>query len=197
VENIQKIKRKLTQLGYSNKAQAAILANAEVETGGTFDPAQQQTSSKGGKGHGIFQFDFMHPYYQRWKGGEEDTIEKQIDFMHEVIQGDQQDLIGKGNAKKLRAALDSGDVKTATKGFMNIFEKPGKPHTNRRLEAADKHLAALKEGKEGLTQRAPAGEPPSTLLGKYAPTPRKKPRRPDTVFSDMINRVATGEDYGG
>lgn len=127
-------KRLLADKGYGPAAIAGILGNVDVETGGSFDPSQKQYG--GGPGHGLFQFDFMKPYYFKWLGDREDSIESQIDFMHDMIYGDQQDILGRGNAKKLQDILAGEDVEAAAKGFMDIFEKPSKPHLDRRLQSA-------------------------------------------------------------
>ena len=62
--------------------------------------------------------------------------------MHETIYGDEQDIIGRGNAKKLRKGLEEAKTpEEAAEIFMNIFEKPGVPHLDRRLEAASKYVS--------------------------------------------------------
>jgi hypothetical protein len=138
---------KLTELGYSKDAIAGIMANIEVETGGTFDPKQKQELSNGGvgKGRGLFQIEVGNPLYSGYKDfleqtGKKNTAESQIEFMHETIYGDYQDIIGAGHARELRKTFESGDAKQATLEFMKRWERPGKPHTERRLKAATNYL---------------------------------------------------------
>jgi len=127
--------------GYTPTAIAGIMGNIDVETGGTFNFQEKQ---RGGKGYGVFQFDFLNPYYQKYleKSEKKDSLEAQIDFMHETVYGDEQDIIGRGNAKKLRKGLEEAKTaEEAAETFMNIFEKPGVPHLDRRLEAASKYVS--------------------------------------------------------
>ena len=127
--------------GYTPTAIAGIMGNIDVETGGTFNFQEKQ---RGGKGYGVFQFDFLNPYYQKYleKSEKQDSLEAQIDFMHETVYGDEQDIIGRGNAKKLRKGLEEAKTaEEAAETFMNIFEKPGVPHLDRRKESANKYVS--------------------------------------------------------
>ena len=63
--------------------------------------------------------------------------------MHETIYGDLQHVIGKGHAKKLRVLFMTGTVEEITEGFERIWEKPSKPHSQRRQKSAKKHLAKI------------------------------------------------------
>jgi len=131
----------LKEKGYTSTAIAGIMANIDVETGGTFSFQEKQ---RGGKGYGVFQFDFLNPYYQKYleKSEKKDSLESQIDFMHETVYGNEQDIIGKGNAKKLREGLENAKTpEEAAEIFMNIFEKPGVPHLDRRIKAASKYVS--------------------------------------------------------
>ena len=128
----------LKEKGYTPTAIAGIMANIDVETGGTFNFQEKQ---RGGKGYGVFQFDFLNPYYQKYleKSEKKDSLESQIDFMHETVYGNEQNIIGAGNAKKLREGLENAKTpEEATEIFMNIFEKPGVPHLERRIESSKK-----------------------------------------------------------
>ena len=127
--------------GYTPTAIAGIMGNIDVETGGTFNFQEKQ---RGGKGYGVFQFDFLNPYYQKYleKSEKKDSLESQIDFMHETVYGNEQDIIGKGNAKKLREGLENAKTpEEAAEIFMNIFEKPGVPHLDRRIKASSKYVS--------------------------------------------------------
>ena len=137
---------KLEDLGYSKDAIAGIMANIDVETGGSFDPEQKQQLNGGGigKGRGLFQLEVGNPLYTAYgdfleKNKKENSAEAQIEFMHETIYGDYQDIIGRGHAKQLRNTFESGDAKQATLEFMKRWERPGKPHTERRLAAANNY----------------------------------------------------------
>ena len=128
----------LKEKGYTPTAIAGIMANIDVETGGTFSFQEKQ---RGGKGYGVFQFDFLNPYYQKYleKSEKKDSLESQIDFMHETVYGNEQNIIGAGNAKKLREGLENAKTpEEAAEIFMNIFEKPGVPHLERRIESSKK-----------------------------------------------------------
>jgi len=128
----------LKEKGYTPTAIAGIMANIDVETGGTFNFQEKQ---RGGKGYGVFQFDFLNPYYQKYleKSEKKDSLESQIDFMHETVYGNEQNIIGAGNAKKLREGLENAKTpEEAAEIFMNIFEKPGVPHLERRIESSKK-----------------------------------------------------------
>lgn len=143
----QTVYNKLQDLGYSKEAIAGIMANIDVETGGTFDPEQKQKLSNGGigRGRGLFQLEVGNALYNGYadflaKNNKTNSAESQLEFMHETIYGDYQDTIGRGHAKKLRETFESGDAKKATLEFMNRWERPGKPHTERRLKAADTYV---------------------------------------------------------
>ena len=143
----QTVYNKLQDLGYSKEAIAGIMANIDVETGGTFDPAQKQQLNNGGigKGRGLFQIEVGNALYNGYadflaKNNKTNSAESQLEFMHETVYGDYQDIIGRGNAKKLRNTFESGDSKKATLDFMNIWERPSKPHTERRVKAANNYL---------------------------------------------------------
>jgi hypothetical protein len=140
--NKSKVQTLLSDRGFSPEAQAAILGNIAVETGDSFDYQQKQKG--GGKGYGLFQFDFMKPYYDKFlkDNNFEDSPTSQMDFMYETIYGSLQDLIGKGNAAKLRDSFQSKDVEQITKDFMNIWEKPGVPHEERRVKEALKFYSS-------------------------------------------------------
>lgn len=135
------VSQELMNMGLRKEAVAGILGNIDVETGGTFDPGQKQIG--GGKGHGLFQFDFMKSHYNDWRGDKPDDTATQLAFMQDVIYGDRQDIIGEKNAAKLRASFETGSAEDVAVDFMNIFERPGKPHKERRVQAAKQHLQEI------------------------------------------------------
>jgi hypothetical protein len=138
-ENKIRVVSKLKSLGYTPSAITGIVANIDVETGGTFDYQQKQIK---GPGYGLFQLDPSGPLPKAYedfkkKTGKEDSAESQIEFMHETIYGDYQDVIGSGNAEKLRTTFESGDGYDSTKTFMELWERPGVPHFDRRIASAE------------------------------------------------------------
>ena len=58
----------LKEKGLSPDAIGAVMANIDVETGGTY---QHSTQQKGGNGYGLCQSDYMKPYYSQWLGENE------------------------------------------------------------------------------------------------------------------------------
>jgi len=113
----------LKEKGYSDKATAGILANIELETGGTFDYQQKE---KDGNAYGLFQYDFMKPYYEDYleREGKDDSMEAQIDYMDDVVKGNEQMLGGKERTI-LKGELFSGKFEPdrIAKSFNSIFEK--------------------------------------------------------------------------
>ena len=141
--SVEGVTTALKQRGYSNAAIAGILGNIHVETGGTFKHDQKQLG--GGKGYGLFQFDFMRPYYKGWlkDEGYEDSLDAQVEFMDRVITGEVP-MLGTKERKELETVLRySDDPKEIAHTFMTIFEKPGKPHAEKRLSAAEKYFNLL------------------------------------------------------
>ena len=125
----------LKNKGYSKAAIAGIIGNIDVETGGTFDYQQKQ---KKGSGYGLFQFDFMKKHYNKWLKDNKlkDSAKAQVDFFHDTVFGDSQDVIGRGNALKVQAALQQEDPERIATDLSDIWLKPGKPHIQRRQASA-------------------------------------------------------------
>lgn len=123
---------------FPENAVPALMASIDVETGGTFDYKQKQ---KGGKGYGLFQFDFHKPYYNKWLNSnkKQDSAEAQLDYLHDTLYGRNQDVIGKRTAKELRMAIDQQDPGTLTQTLTDSFLRPGKPNMEKRLEAINKY----------------------------------------------------------
>lgn len=126
---------------FPENAVPALMASIDVETGGSFDYKQKQ---KGGKGYGLFQFDFHKPYYNKWlnTNKRKDSAEAQIDYLHDSLYGRNQDVIGRGTAKELRMAIDQQDPGTLTQTLTDSFLRPGKPNMEKRLEAINKYGAS-------------------------------------------------------
>jgi len=126
---------------------SAMLGNIDVETGGTFDFQQKQ---KGGNGYGLFQFDFHKPFYKKFlkENQLEDSVDSQVRYTFENIYGNQQEVLGEGNAKKLRDAFKTkSNPIELSDDIMNIFLRPGKPHADRRRESTRMYSLAITPAK--------------------------------------------------
>ena len=150
VENTPSVEDKQNEIikhlkdkGYSNAAISGILGNIDVETGSTFDFQQEEEGE--GKGYGLFQFDFMKSHYDGWlnKNKKDDSIQSQIDFMDDIIQGkkfiDTKDgkieMLSPKERVKLQTLLrESDDPSETALEFNKIFEK-GK-FNDRRVDSA-------------------------------------------------------------
>ena len=118
---------------------AGLTGNAAVESAYSFDPAQKQIG--GGKGYGVYQFDFHRPYYNTFlkENNLKDNVDSQNKYVYENIYGDLQNIVGEGNAKALREAFKSGDAQLINETFRTKFLKPNpeKAHTDRRAAQTD------------------------------------------------------------
>ena len=126
---------------------SAMLGNIDVETGGTFDFQQKQ---KGGNGYGLFQFDFHKPFYKKFlkENQLEDSVDSQVRYTFENIYGNQQEVLGEGNAEKLRDAFKTkSNPIELSDDIMNIFLRPGKPHADRRRESTRMYSLAITPAK--------------------------------------------------
>jgi len=130
-KNKKDIYNYMIQKGFSDNAAAGIMGNIGVETGYTYDYKQKQ---KGGQGEGLFQFDFMKPYYKDYlkQNNLKDSMESQVDFVHETIYGNQKDVIGAGRAKTIADVFNSGSVEDASNIFLDEFERPKNPEATRK-----------------------------------------------------------------
>ena len=118
---------------------AGLSGNAAVESAYSFDPAQKQIG--GGKGYGVYQFDFHRPYYNTFlkENNLKDDVDSQNKYVYENIYGDLQNVVGEGNAKALREAFKSGDPQLINETFRTKFLKPKKEkaHADRRAAQTD------------------------------------------------------------
>ena len=123
--------------------EAAMYGNSSVETGGSYKHDQKQYG--GGGGYGVFQFDFHKPYYREYleEEGLPDNTDSQVRYVYENIYGKKKNILGAGNAKKLREAFESNDPEFVSDQFMSIFLRPGKPHRDRRVDATKKYFDQL------------------------------------------------------
>ena len=124
---------------------AALAGNASVESGGSFDPAQKQIG--GGGGRGVYQFDFHRKYYNKFlkDNNLNDDVNSQNKYVYENIYGDLKNIVGEGNAAKIREAFESGDPQEANEVFRTKFLRPGKPHADRRAEKTDFYFEQMKD----------------------------------------------------
>ena len=131
----------------SKNAVAAIMGNIDVETGGSFDFMQQQNK---GPGYGLFQFEgIQRQEYDKFLNENKlkDSANAQIDYVMENVFGNKQNIVGQGNAKKIRKAFD-GDVDTATEIFMTKFENPkdqSSKQINKRIKKAKSIMGIFSE----------------------------------------------------
>lgn len=183
---VQSVYNKLIDLGFSPSASAGIMANIDVETGGTFDPYQRQLR---GRGRGLFQLDPSGPlprvYQQYLKNtGKTDTMDAQLEFMRDTVYGDDelQEIIGKGNTKRLRKVFEEGSPERVAKEFQDVWERPGVPHEKRRLESARRFKEIYVEPKQEFN-----------LLytpDYQQPQPMSIPRRRPILASDLISQAS-------
>ncbi|MEA2036119.1 MAG: phage tail tip lysozyme [Nanoarchaeota archaeon] len=130
--------------GDSNAVVAGIMGNIDHETGGSFDYKQKQYK---GKAEGLFQFEnkSMIKAYKNYLDTNEstDSAESQINFMKNIVDGDEYYDIGAGNRKKVKKAFDTGNIDTITDAFSDHVERPGKPQKDKRRKASKKWLDEL------------------------------------------------------
>lgn len=138
----------LRDKGLDPDAIAAVMANIDVETGGAY---QHTTEQRGGNGYGLFQFDYMKPYYNQWltDNEREDSKASQIDFALGSIMGDRPMQVRKNAQSDWVYAMNENDRRelkeemvdpltatTLSKSFSDLYEKPSKPHLMRRMWSA-------------------------------------------------------------
>jgi hypothetical protein len=167
-KNKEKVLQHLQKRGLRNKAIAAIMANIDVETGGSFDFKQKQTKSGSpsdpriieGGGVGLFQFDDYQKgvgnqsWYKEYlkDSGKKDSTESQIDYvLDSVFAKNEKDIgwksklkIGKGDLEVLEQYLTTTEnPRDISDAFVDRFEKAGIPHSDKRRNKTDQYLAEL------------------------------------------------------
>ena len=137
-----------TSKGYSPAATAGIMANMQAESG--IDPTRTQV---GGPAAGIVQWESMKGNNGRWKqmadyaaskGKDWTDLQSQLDFVHAELSNDGTvpgiDPYTSNLFKKRFGSFDvfktSEDLAATTKAFCDLFERPGKPHMEKRNEYA-------------------------------------------------------------
>jgi len=128
---------------FPENAVPAIMGNISVETGGTFDYKQKQ---RGGKGHGLFQFDIQKKPYKEWlkANKEKDSAENQVKFVRDLIYSPTPSYdIGYGHRQKLQGMFGLDPLRIGTpelaEQFMRRYERPSKPHLDRRIQSGMKY----------------------------------------------------------
>ena len=148
----------LKSSSFPPRSYPALMANMDVETGGTYDYQQKQSK---GNGYGLFQFDAQKkPYFDFLNDrGLQDSAQSQVQFAYDSIYSPKPFYdIGAGHRNKLRTSFSNDDVLGMTQQFMSRFERPGVPHEDRRAKSAQEWKQQLMpfdvldtEGTSGLT----------------------------------------------
>lgn len=116
--------------GFSDKAIAAIMGNMRQESS-KFD--YQETNPIGAKGMFQLKPGYKLDDYQRWlkDEGEVDSLESQIEFMSDSIQGPKKYRIptGWGHTRKLQGMFSGDDMAKMVEGFYRRWEIPGSHDT--------------------------------------------------------------------
>jgi len=153
-ENAKKVKNYLKNKGLSNKEITALMANIAVESGYTFDSTKKQEGERSDPAYGLFQFDprgkGLSKIYQQYLSDTEkkDSMESQLDFMVDSLNKTYKagtEYIGYGNVKKYNDVVKEGTVEDITKFFSENVLRPGTPHMDRRLQAAQDLLPLVYE----------------------------------------------------
>lgn len=152
MEKVEQLSAIMDSYGIPPTAQAALLGNIHVETGGTYDHTIKQ---KGGKGYGLLQMDFhKKPYFEDLKSNKlKDSPENQLKYFIETIYGDKQNIIGKGNAAQLRTAIENEqDPLKLTQYMSDLWFKPGKPNLEERFKATQMYAPPKPEANTSLDE---------------------------------------------
>jgi hypothetical protein len=148
-KNKKDVERLVRDTGLPKAAQIALLANIAVETGNSFDHKQQQRGASA-PAKGLLQFDPKGKLgnYKKYLdlNSYKDSAQNQINYFMDTIYGDNKKEIGYGNAAKLRDIIETGDYRQITQALTDMWFKPGKPHTERRMDEA--YGFALKDQNE-------------------------------------------------
>jgi len=148
INRSNQIKNYFTEQGYSKEAVSGILGNIAVESADTFDSTIKQR--KGGKAIGIYQMEPpMRKAYEGWleKNNLEDSGISQSKYIHALIQGtdnshpeDGGPYLGKGKSETIRKLLSNAKTpEEAAIAFQDYIEKPGTPHTDKRIKKANEY----------------------------------------------------------
>lgn len=132
----------------------AMLANSAVETGGTFNYRERQ-KGRLCPAYGLFQFDprgkGLHSLYLDYLDhvNGEDSAEHQLDMLVDILFKSWKvgvTYVGSGNVTKVLQAATIGPLE-ATRALSDHLLRPGKPHLDRRIKAAEEMLAFIENEK--------------------------------------------------
>ena len=174
-ERIAEIIYILKREGFSNKEAAAMLGNIDVETGGSFDYLQKQY--EGGPGRGLFQFEGLKlDAYNEWlkANNKKNSADSQIQYVKQSIKSPEtlpksimnlprmkkaesvSDVVGSGNAKKIRKVFKEGNVREASDTFADLYEKPAsKKSYGKRRASAQNFFNQLTDAPEFEVEQPP------------------------------------------
>jgi hypothetical protein len=143
-EDEQEVALALLEAGFDADDIPALMGNIDVETGGSFDFTQKQD---GGSGYGLFQFDGGHKKaYLNWieDSGLEDSALQQATFVYNNIYGKKHpyDLGWKARGM-LKDAFSGNSAQDKASTFSNVYERPSKPHMERRVNSTLKFEGLL------------------------------------------------------
>ena len=127
---IPKYRNLILSFGYGDSFTAALLGNSAIETGGTFNPDEQENEKKrndNSTGLGIFQYTHgvKTEYLKYLKQNKiKNSGWAQIDFMKKYLEGDIKQsngdsYLGNGTVKELKALVKAN--KTTTKEWSRII----------------------------------------------------------------------------
>jgi hypothetical protein len=132
----------LRKEGCSRNLAIALLANIEVETGGTFDHTIKQRG-RTNPAYGLFQFDPIGGLYALYyeyleEEGVRDSAKAQVEFIVDTLSTQYRKgvtQVGRGNINKVMTASRISP-EAGAEAFCTFILRPGKPHLNRRIVAA-------------------------------------------------------------
>lgn len=104
---------------------SGLLANIDIETGGSYDYLQKQ--HKGGPGRGLFQMEgkMLDAYNTNLEKNKlSDSAQNQIRFMKSATESNELYKLGVGNRKKIKDAFETNDPEIISDVFLNVFENP-------------------------------------------------------------------------
>ena len=148
-DNEQETIDALLRVGFQDHFVPALMANIDVETGGTFSHTQKE---KNGGGYGLFQFTGSHKddYFDWVKENKfKDSKFTQAKFVYDNIyasKGYGREL-GWRDRSKLQTINEEkmnenphiiNPTRRKAETFSNIYERPSIPHMDKRMLSADK-----------------------------------------------------------
>ena len=166
-KNKERVLSHLKNRGLRPEAIAALAANIEHETGGSYDFSQKQTKSGSPsdprtieRGYGLFQFDNFKKnvghksWYKQYlkENNKKDNTESQLDYVLDTIYSKKEDknykykkLTGSDHMDVLKAYLETNEnPEIIAQEFEAYFEKAGIPHSSKRKKLASKIFEEVK-----------------------------------------------------